>query len=782
MKRLLLVVVLLLAVAGASAQGVLSVCGRVTDSSERPVAYCTVSLRQAADSLVVAGDVTDEDGCFCMERVPRGDYLLEFTHLSYGTVVRQVSRSEAAMECRVVLRPHRIGEVVVFPRYIRHRADRYVVSMEGNPLAREQFLSDALYLMPGVSGDRDARYKIGGQPVRSVSIDGRSASMEELETLPASSVKTVEILRSASAGKNVTRRGAKLVVVLKPLRDGGCRGQVTASVSAREDGFGGAGLSFPFGVRLGRLNLYNSLRYSHADEVQTGFKSKTYVRNSPSAIDSRMRERLTRHTFVDALNLVYDPAPRHRAALAAKIGFVGSTPDELSRSRYRVDDVATPVESGMYHARGDVDNLVWQLVADYGFRLDDRGSVLTAEVDYMERRIDKSYCYRDRMDGEPLPSCTVERMHPRTLSVETEVAVSAVLGSTAVLNGGISHYYHDERRNTQLVPPDAVSAESSFRYRGNGMAAYAECRFSLERVFVSGGLRLQWDRIDHFTGGDSCWRTRDYLRLCPDLAVTWVLDPSRASSLGVFCQRNDGEIPYGDLSPIRTRVDEFHYKIGNPYLAPARGFDLGAVLMFRGRWTAAYTFSRTVRGIRELTFIDPEDPQQTFRSPVNCMTASVHKLDLSCAMRLTPWWRINWAVSGIGEQRAYYGVRMHAVRMQLSLCNSFDLGRRWGAQLHFAASTPREDLESRHDGICVLNAGVFKYLCRNRLFLELNGRGLIRSDERIRTWNRERTFAELQCRRARCEFELRISYRFNNRGPCCLTTAGTPRKTEPEYR
>lgn len=130
MKKYLLVAFLLKAVFAFSQDG-RTIYGRITDPMDDPVAYCTVSFRRYCDSLIVAGDVFDKQGCYRLEGVPRGDYFLEFAHLSFETLTRPADRTL----CSVVLRPLRIGEVVIFPRYIRHSAGRYVVSMSGNPLA-----------------------------------------------------------------------------------------------------------------------------------------------------------------------------------------------------------------------------------------------------------------------------------------------------------------------------------------------------------------------------------------------------------------------------------------------------------------------------------------------------------------------------------------------------------------------------------------------------------------------------------------------------------------------
>lgn len=772
MKKYLLFA-FLLQVVFAFAQDRRTIYGQITDLSDAPVAYCTVSLRRCCDSLVVTGDVSDKKGRYRLENVPCGDYFLEFAHLSFETLTRRADREQ----CSVKLRPLQIGEIVVLPRYIRYEAGRYVVSMSGNPLAREQFLSDALQLLPGVRRE-DSSFKINGHQIKSISINGRSVRVEEVETLAASSVKTIEIRQNATAGKEVSERGAKLLITLKPLSASGLRGQVVSSVVVRENGFGGAGLSVPFGIRRGRFNVYNNLTYRYFDKVDKAYRIKKYTKETPFLIQSTERTRTHHHIFSDALNVVCDLSPRHQIGLIGKIGYVAGTPDELTRSRY----LKRNVESGTYHSRGNLDNVMWQVVTDYSYRLDDRGSVLTAEVDYMDTSIEKSYCYVDQMDACPVAECTRERMTPRTLSVETEVAVSKIFSKTLTVNGGISTHHHDVMKNSLLTPPDAPAKQSLFRYRGNGMAAYAECRARMGRLSLSGGMRLQWNRITHFTAGDTRWHKRDYVRLCPDFAATFLLDEVRSTSIGVFCLRNDGAIPYGDLSPIRVRVDEFHYAKGNPDLAPAKGFDLGATCTLCGRWTLAYTFSRTVDGIQHLTFVDGEDSEQTFRQPINCVASSVHKLDLSCAMRLASWWRINWEVAGVGEYWHYYRRRLGTNSLRVSLYNTFYFGRLCGVHLCFTASTPRHQLERRHNGTYSLDGEIFKTAAHNRLYLSLSCRGLIRHNEQIRTWNREHTFTDFTYRRTFFGIEFRISYKFNNHVPCCLSPTGTPRKPCVEYK
>ena len=82
MKILISICLLISAGLTSYAQEILK--GRVTDEDNEPVAYANVALLSKADSTIVSGTVTDEDGTFSI--ASEEDRILMVAMLGYETI------------------------------------------------------------------------------------------------------------------------------------------------------------------------------------------------------------------------------------------------------------------------------------------------------------------------------------------------------------------------------------------------------------------------------------------------------------------------------------------------------------------------------------------------------------------------------------------------------------------------------------------------------------------------------------------------------------------------
>ena len=99
MKYSILLVLLLIVSLNASAQ---MFSGRVLDDQKIPVQYATVALLSVADSSLISGTVTDEQGIFKIEVSESKPYLLAVSYVGYK---RSIQR----------LMPSIIGDIVIIP-------------------------------------------------------------------------------------------------------------------------------------------------------------------------------------------------------------------------------------------------------------------------------------------------------------------------------------------------------------------------------------------------------------------------------------------------------------------------------------------------------------------------------------------------------------------------------------------------------------------------------------------------------------------------------------------
>lgn len=733
------------------------------DKTGAGIPYCTVSLRRQTDSLVLTGVVTDSLGSYRLTATTREACFLEFAHLAYRTAscVLPTGRSEFRCDLRLTLDENQIDAVTVLPQFVERKAGRYKVSLVNNPIAKNRFLNEVLTLLPGMREDQHI-YKINGRTIVQIYIEDRPASVNELNALPAGSVKSVEIQRRTSSDQEFSERGAVLRVSLRALADGGYQGTVQTWFGLLDSQVNGSGASMPFSMRYGKFNLNNHLYYGWFKEVHEYDKRARYNDTAQSILSEEM-QRNNKHDLSNLLNLVYEVNDRHRIGVTGGLFCRTGRPDLRSANRYFEDGSESAAGTSDYHSTGDEYRLTWQAAGSYRWKIDEEGSELTTWLDYIGHTLDKDYRYIRREAEAATGEESLERQRPRSNSLRGKVSLSKTFSEHFSLDAGGDFYRRRDNRHTLYTQADGSVESALFHYLGTGAALHAEAQFSVGRFDFIGGLRGQWDRVDHFTGGDSQWRRREYWRLCPNLYASVKLGKEENTTLELEYARDEGYIPYTDLSPLRIREDEFHYSVGNPALTPSHGYSVDATLTIRDRWTIAYNHVGRSDQIMTHTYIDSDNPQTVYTRPDNTGTYCSHSLSLSYTSQLTRWWRANWEIYGSWskEQDPNFTQAATAKTLSLYLTNSFVLAKGLAMNLYFSYVPAYKSLDQRFGHHCVLSISISKYLCKNKLYIALSGNNLLYNASVNEWWTAGRTYHLFQRHRPHGGFSLQVAYLFN---------------------
>ena len=198
MKKLILLILLLaMAAANATAARMYPAGGRVVDEQGQAVEYATVVLLRGGEQ--VAGMATDDDGRFEL-KVPTGEYTLSIQYLGFDPVLRQV-RVEADNDLGdIVLKSSstQIEGVVVKAQLIRREADRFVVDVANAPAAIGKDGIELLERAPGVWIDGE-KISINGKSGSKVYVNDRELRMEPeqlltyLRSLRAEEIQKIEV-------------------------------------------------------------------------------------------------------------------------------------------------------------------------------------------------------------------------------------------------------------------------------------------------------------------------------------------------------------------------------------------------------------------------------------------------------------------------------------------------------------------------------------------------------------------------------------------------------------
>lgn len=221
MKYSILLVLLLIVSLNASAQ---MFSGRVLDDQKIPVQYATVALLSVADSSLISGTVTDEQGIFKIEVSESMPYLLAVSYVGYK---RSIQRLMPSIIGDIVIIPddRMLDEVVVTQHLPLYRLDNggLTTKVENTILSKAGTAMNVAELLPGVLKRPDGTLEVLGKGTPLIYINNREVRhLDELDRLSAENIKQVELITNPGA-----EYGAAVGAVLK-----------LKTVGKKIDGFG----------------------------------------------------------------------------------------------------------------------------------------------------------------------------------------------------------------------------------------------------------------------------------------------------------------------------------------------------------------------------------------------------------------------------------------------------------------------------------------------------------------------------------------------------------------
>ena len=192
----ILISICLLISAGLTSYALEDWKGRVTDMRGEPVAYANVALLSKADSTLVSGTITADDGTFAI--AADDDGILMVAMLGYETVYLTPSEDMQVVlkESSAMLEGSVSTGMMVKTRVT---ATSMVTEIQGTVLGSSGTVLEMLGKVPGMMANGDELEVLGkGSPV--IYINGRKLhDMNELKQMRSEEVLNVEVITNPGA-------------------------------------------------------------------------------------------------------------------------------------------------------------------------------------------------------------------------------------------------------------------------------------------------------------------------------------------------------------------------------------------------------------------------------------------------------------------------------------------------------------------------------------------------------------------------------------------------------
>jgi outer membrane receptor protein involved in Fe transport len=238
-SQLITAILLLLSGSVFGQSGSVTISGMVkskTDHSALP--FAEVVLKQAADSVFVAGTITDEEGRFSVASVKAGNYVMvinAFGYVTYrnalyvGTLTDFLDLSVIELDEAV----QSLCEVVIISQVegVNNKMDKKVFSVENNIAQSGGSVLQVMQNLPGITV-QDGKVQLRGNEKVTILIDGKQTALTGfgdqygLDNIPASGIERIEIINNPSSKYDANGNAGIINIIMKKNKQDGFSGKV----------------------------------------------------------------------------------------------------------------------------------------------------------------------------------------------------------------------------------------------------------------------------------------------------------------------------------------------------------------------------------------------------------------------------------------------------------------------------------------------------------------------------------------------------------------------------
>ena len=271
MKRLIVIVAMILATVSASAKKDWK--GKVVDEQGRPIEYANVAVLSKADSTVLCGTVTAEDGSFSIV-TKENDGIMMVAILGYRTVyLTPVDGAVITLREDASLLQGAVATAVM-PK-TKLTGEGLQTNVRGSVLENAGTANDVLAKTPGLIKGQNGLEVIGkGSPL--VYINGhRMTDAAELDRLQSNEIQSIEVITNPGSQYDASVRSVVRIKTIKRQGDGfGFNFSASDAQSLSRAAFNDPVTNLNVNYRSGGVDLFAGVNYNKNNFFQISDAAK----------------------------------------------------------------------------------------------------------------------------------------------------------------------------------------------------------------------------------------------------------------------------------------------------------------------------------------------------------------------------------------------------------------------------------------------------------------------------------------------------------------------------
>lgn len=567
-------------------------------------------------------------------------------------------------------------------RSYREQDGKLVFDVRSLPVTENVTAVDALAYAPLValsSSGVNIAGRAGEIRVNGIRQEKGAALFSFLDAVPLGEIERIEVHRGRTADMDAAVEGGYVNIVTKT--PSGFTGTVQGKFGFNGVGDGGRPLfseSLSASAIYGRggLSLFASVAAGHAEP-----------KGSESTVESRIERLRQKQTQDSRTSGIREQSMDAGYGLnytrgGHKFGMEGSlygNPDSRSKRR---TDIRTTLKDVASTAQVEVNEVPkvfsHSLAANYLFTPRNGKSRLHWLANYIANRDE---IRQDYFLSQPASSRHREYIGNKAASAMfyTQLSYSRRMAASLTVEAG-AKYAATRRKNTNIFEAggERGRSEDFYRYRENIASAYGNARLSLDRWFLTAGIRMECTELKACNAGI---RQR-YADWFPSAVVSY-------KAGGRISVRLDysGSVfrpPFALLNNYSVKTSEQVFSVGNPLLRAQKTDHAGVSVVF-GNHILDLGWSRTPSPVTNHIYSVGDT---LYMTNINGGRQSTFDAGHSFGGKLFPFWHLSSAVGLQYISLPESSYRRRIVQCHASLRNTFSVGRAVSVTLNGSYASP----------------------------------------------------------------------------------------------
>ena len=567
------------------------ISGKVIDAvTKQPVDYATVSISKAGATSPFDGASTDPKGNFTLVNVNPGDYVVSVDFMGYKKkVIDQLSINAATPNISlgtIALEPIQTQlksvDIVAKAPVVQNKIDKMVFNVANDLTSQSGTAADVLQKVPQVTVDIDGNVQLQGNSNIRFLINGKPSSIfgaslaDALQSIPATQIKSIEIITSPGAKYDANGTGGIINIVLKDSKIEGVNGNFNLSAGTRRE-------NGNFNLNARKANFGVNAFFGGGEQINTTTvntsDNKSYSGNTLTDLYQKGSSSFTRGGFHSGISFNWDITKKD--ALTASFGYNyfknhnnGLTNQNSKKTGLFADTVLSDI-STLRNSNSHFRGKYFDYNVGYKKTFDKEGQELNVlfTSSYGNNQSSSFQQTDSLFDGHfsGIQNNNPGKEHETDISIDYSQPISKKFkieaGTKMVLDNINNSVVTDTLSGSSWLPN--ANQTYGFNYDRKIYAGYLSTTFSLFNDFIGGmaGLRDEYTTTSaNFPGAQ---QIPSYNVLAPSVVLSHKIDETQSFKLSYSyrIERPD----YGSLNPFYNISDPHNIGTGNPNLKPEIG-------------------------------------------------------------------------------------------------------------------------------------------------------------------------------------------------------------------